>query len=246
MSEENIPEKDAREEDTASAEVIDLPALASSGPAPKKSSQFESTGKKIHDSRYCFEVVRMLLDGKSYLEIVEMLRYVYQFSVNEVTLVGFKRRFYPYYRDFIDRVDKARHQHLVARITEEMKEAAQQAVHEVFELDSLLVVVEERIQLLRSLPTNRHTAAFEGVLNSYVRTKADLLKRMSEVTGSSGIEEAKKEVVRKTALAAQKTLLAYLIPDKKVEALMLFEQELEEILLSIEPNPDRLPVKAKR
>ena len=97
----------------------------------------------------------------SYVEISEVLRNLYHFNARELTLGAFKNNFYPLYKDFIDRIDKARHTHLVARITDEMKSAAKGMVHEVFELQNLLVILDERISIIRELPAASRTSSFE-------------------------------------------------------------------------------------
>jgi len=191
------------------------------------------TGKKINESSVRYEAIRMLADGMTYPEIVENLHTHFNFPVAELTLAAFKKNFFHFYNDRIDRWDKQRYQYIVARITEEMKETARQMVHEVYELQHLLAVVDERIALIRS-DANRQSAAYEGVLKDLVKTKAALLERVSRVTGSTGMEAKLKDMVKQTALAVQKTLAPYLIEDRRETAYQLFDQEIEDILMSIE------------
>lgn len=191
------------------------------------------TGKKINDDAVRYEVIRMLMDGMTYPEIVENLYTHFNFRVAPLTLAAFKQNFAHLYNDRVDRWDKQRYQYVVARITEEMKEATQQMVHEVYELQHLLVIVDERISIIRD-DDDRQSAAYEGVLKDLIKTKALLLERISKITGSTGMEHKLKDMVKQTALAAQKTLVPYLIDDRRDTAFQLFDLEIEDILLTIE------------
>jgi len=251
MSEEQTAKHGQPEQEQKSLDVIKLPAVpkdevtppTSPFPSPKRS---KGTGKKIDDSEVRYEVVRMLLDGMSYAEISEVLRTLYHFRATELTLGAFKKNFYGWYKDFVDRVDKARHAHLVARITEEMKKAARGAVHEVFELQSLLVILDECIAHIREMPFTKRTASYEGYLKDYILAKTRLLERMTKITGSSGYEEKLKDMVYRTALAAQNTLVQYLDPAQQEKAFALFEIEIQTLLESIESGFETvLPAKAK-
>jgi len=230
------------EKDTT-PDVVKLPPLTSpTMPLPKKT---KSTGAKIDDSRVCFEVVRYLLDGMSYAEIVEVLASLYQFKTREITLAAFRKNFYPYYKDFIDRVDKARHAHIVARITDEMRSAAKGMVHEVWELQSLLVILDEGIERMRELPSMKRNASYEGALKDFVLAKTRILERITKISGSSGLEEKLKDVARSVALAAQKTLVQYLKEDERDNAFALFETELRALLESIESGLETTPPPGK-
>lgn len=225
------------------AEIIDItPKEDVPAQLPVKISQKTSfslrsysgqTGKKIHDSPLRNEVVRMLMDGMTYPEIVDNLQTHFNFKVAALTIAAFKKNFFHYYQESIDRWDKQRYQYVVARITEEMKEAAKHMVHEVYELQHLITVVDERMDLIRDDEEIR-SAAFEGVLKDLIKTKANLLERMSKVTGSTGMDQRLQDMVKHTALAAQKTLVPYLRDDQKDEAFILFDQEIEDILLAID------------
>lgn len=193
------------------------------------------TGKKINESPYRHEVIRMLMDNMTYPEIVENLKTHFNFKVAELTVAAFKKNFFRYHQECVDRWDKQRYQYVVARITEEMKEAAKHMVHEVYELQHLLTVVDERMDLIRDDEESR-SAAFEGVLKDLIKTKANLLERMSKITGSAGMEQRLKDMVRHTALAAQKTLVPHLRDDKKDDAFTLFDQEIEDILIAIDTD----------
>jgi len=235
--EEGVAEQDTSEPEL-SLDVIKLPAkrdevTSPTGPLPSP-KRVKGTGKKIDDSEVRYEVVRMLLDGMSYAEISEVLRTLYHYRATELTLAAFKQNFFGWYKDFIDRVDKARHAHLVARITEEMKKAAQGAVHEVFELQSLLVILDECIERIREMPLVKRSASYEGYLKDYILAKVRILERMTKITGSSGYEEKLKDMVRLTALAAQKTVIQYIQEEHQEKAFALFETELRALLESIE------------
>lgn len=193
------------------------------------------TGKKIDDSPYRNEVIRMLMDGTTYPEIVENLQTYFNFKVAELTVAAFKKNFFHFHQERIDRWDKHRYQYVIARITEEMKEAAKHMVHEVYEIQHLIIIVDERMTLIREDAEGR-TASFEGVLKDLIKTKANLLERMSKITGSSGMEQRLKDMVKYTALAAQKTLVPYLRDDKKDDAFVLFDQEMEDILIAIDAD----------
>lgn len=201
----------------------------------------KSTGAKIDDSSYRFEVVRLLLDDLSYPEILEALVSLYGFKTSELTLAAFKKNYFPYYKDFIDRIDKARHAHLVARITAEMKSAATGMVHEVFELQSLLVILDEGVHRIQDLSDLKRNASYESTLKDFVLAKARLLERITKITGSSGLEEKLKDVARRVALAAQKTLMQYLKDDERDKALSLFETELRLLLGTIESGLETTP-----
>jgi len=222
--------------DPNSEEPVTLPVPVKT---PKSSIATRSysgqTGKKINDSPLRYEVIRMIADGMTYPEIVDNLHTHFNFRVAELTVAAFKKNFYHHHQERIDRWDKQRYQYVVARITEEMKEAARQMVHEVYELQHLLVVVDERIDLIRGSEDDApRSAAYEGVLKDFVKTKASLLERMSKITGSTGVEARLKDMVKQAALAAQKTLVPYLKEDRRDDAFMLFDQEFEDILRSID------------
>lgn len=240
---ETEPGEQNTSEPGLSLDVIKLPAKEVTPPtellpSPKRS---KGTGKKIDDSVVRYEVVRYLLDGMSYAEISEVLRTLYHFRATELTLAAFKTNFYGWYKDFIDRVDKARHAHLVARITEEMKTAARGAVHEVFELQSLLVILDECITRIREMPLVKRSASYEGYLKDFILAKVRVLERMTKITGSSGYEEKLKDMVRLTALAAQKTVIQYIKEEHQEKAFALFETELRALLESIEAGFETTP-----
>lgn len=244
-AEVEILEEQSADEQEPSLDVIKLPVKKDdvtppAGPLPSP-RRIKGTGKKIDDSEVRYEVVRMLLDGMSYAEISEVLRTLYHFKATELTLAAFKENYFGWYRDFIDRVDKARHAHLVARITEEMKEAAQGAVHEVFELQNLLVILDECIERIREMPLVKRTASYEGYLKDYILAKVRILERMTKITGSSGYEEKLKDMVRLTALAAQKTVIQYIQEEHQEKAFALFETELRSLLESIESGFETTP-----
>lgn len=244
------PEDQGTNKPELSLDVIKLPAqedkvTSPTGPFPSP-KRVKGTGKKINDSEVRYEVVRMMLDEMSYAEISEVLRTLYHYKATELTLAAFKQNFFGWYKDFIDRIDKARHAHLVARITEEMKKAAQGAVHEVFELQSLLVILDECIARIRDMPLTRRSASYEGYLKDYILAKVRILERMTKITGSSGYEEKLKDIVHLTAIAAQKTVIQYLKEEHREKAFALFETELRAILESIESGFETtLPAKAK-
>jgi len=192
-----------------------------------------STGDSLHRSEARYEIVRMLLDNMSYMEICANLKHIFKISCAESTVLAFKKNYLPLYKDMIEKWDMSRNQYLVSRITEEMKTTSKKMVQEIHELDKLMAIVDDRIKKCRSDP-DRQTAAYEGVLKDYIRTKAMFAQRISEITGSTGVEEKLKEMVHRTAMAAQKTLHPYVGPDRRDEVFKLFDQELEEILLSIE------------
>lgn len=221
------------------AEVVEVDTIKLPVKIPQVSYTLRSfsgqTGKKINDSPYRNEVVRMLLDGTTYPEIVENLQTHFNFKVAVLTLAAFKKNFFHYYQESVDRWDKQRYQYVVARITEEMKEAARHMIHEVYEVQHLLTIVDERMDLIRDDKEGR-TASFEGVLKDLIKTKGNLLERMSKITGSSGMEQRLKDMVKHTALAAQKTLVPYLRDDKKNDAFILFDQEIEDILMAIDAD----------
>jgi len=230
---------DAQEESNTIPDVIKLPLeTPPTIPLPKTN---KSTGAKLDESPYRYEIVRLLLDGLSYPEIQEALVSLYGFKTSPLTLAAFKTNYYPYYKDFIDRVDKARHAHLVARITTEMKSAATGMVHEVFELQSLLVILDEGIERMRDLSDLKRNASYESTLKDFVLAKSRLLERITKITGSSGLEEKLKDVARRTALAAQRTLMQYLKDDERDNALSLFETELRLLLETIESGLETTP-----
>lgn len=237
MSEEQVV--DVLEESRLVPDIIKLPP--ENPPSVPFAKANRSTGAKIDDSPYRFEVVRLLLDDLSYPEIREALVSLYGFRTSELTLAAFKKNYFPYYKDFIDRVDKARHAHLVARITTEMKSAATGMVHEVFEVQSLLVILDEGIDRIRNLPDLKRNASYESTLKDFVIAKARLLERITKITGSSGLEEKLKDVALRTALAAQKTLMQYLKVDERDKAHELFEIELRLLLGTIESGLETTP-----
>jgi len=192
-----------------------------------------SSGEKLNRSDVKYEIVRMLLDNMSYAEICSTLKLVFKLDCAETTVMGFKRNYFALYKDIVEKWDRSRHQYIVARVTEEMKAASRKMVQEVHEIERLKGIVDDRIKKLRH-DEDKQTAAYEGVLKDYVRTAAQLSQRLSTITGSTGVEEKLKEMVKRTAMAAQKTLHPYVQSDRKDEVFKLFDQELEEILLSIE------------
>lgn len=225
-------------------DVIKIPSVTPpTAPLPTKTNR--STGAKIDESPVRFEVVRCLLDDMSYTEILEVLHSLYGFRTSEVTLAAFKKNFFPYYKDLIDRVDKARHAHLVARITNEMKAAASGMVHEIFELQSLLVILDEGMGRIRTLSDLKRNASYETTLKDFVLAKARLLERITKISGSSGLEEKLKDIARRTALAAQKTLVQYLKDDERDKALSLFETELRMLIDIIESGLETTPPPGK-
>lgn len=225
-------------------DVIKIPSVTPpTAPLPTKTNR--STGAKIDESPVRFEVVRCLLDDMSYTEILEVLHSLYGFRTSEVTLAAFKKNFFPYYKDLIDRVDKARHAHLVARITNEMKAAASGMVHEIFELQSLLVILDEGMGRIRTLSDLKRNASYETTLKDFVLAKARLLERVTKISGSSGLEEKLKDIARRTALAAQKTLVQYLKDDERDKALSLFETELRMLIEIIESGLETTPPPGK-
>jgi hypothetical protein len=191
------------------------------------------TGEKIENSSVRYEVVRMITDGMTYPEIVNNLFTHFNFHVAELTVAAFKRNFLHFYQERIDRWDRQRYQYLVARITEEMKEASRKMIHEVYELQHLVGMIDGRINLIQNRE-DMQNAAYEAQLRGYLQLKAELLKRLSEITGSTGMDQRLKDVVKQTALAAQKTLTPYLKDDRREDAFVLFDQEIEDILISIE------------
>jgi hypothetical protein len=241
-----VPEEqkgDSPEESEPVLDVIKLPP--ENPPSVPFSRANRSTGAKIDDSPCRFEVVRLLLDDLSYTEILATLVSLYGFKTSELTLAAFKKNYFPYYKDLIDRIDKARHAHLVARITSEMKSAATGMVHEVFELQSLLVVLEEGIVRIQELSDLKRSASYENTLKDFVVAKARLLERITKITGSSGLEEKLKDVARRVALAAQKTLIQYLEESSREKALSLFETELRLLLDTIESGLETTPPPSK-
>lgn len=229
-----------REESESVPDIIKIPSVTPpTAPLPTKTNR--STGAKIDESPVRFEVVRCLLDDMSYTEVLEVLHSLYGFRTSEVTLAAFKKNFFPYYKDLIDRVDKARHAHLVARITNEMKAAASGMVHEIFELQSLLVILDEGMDRIRTLSDLKRNASYETTLKDFVIAKAKLLERMTKISGSSGLEEKLKDIARRTALAAQKTLVQYLKDDERDKALTLFETELRMLIEIIESGLETTP-----
>lgn len=234
----------AQEESEPVPDIIKIPSVTPpTAPLPTKTNR--STGAKIDESPVRFEVVRCLLDDMSYTEILEVLHSLYGFRTSEVTLAAFKKNFFPYYKDLIDRVDKARHAHLVARITNEMKAAASGMVHEIFELQSLLVILDEGMDRIRTLSDLKRNASYETTLKDFVLAKARLLERMTKISGSSGLEEKLKDIARRTALAAQKTLVQYLKDDERDKALSLFEIELRMLIEIIESGLETTPPPGK-
>jgi len=191
------------------------------------------TGEKLSKSDAKYELIRMLLDGMSYVEIVQTLKHLFRIETSESSVAAFKKNFFPLYKDMIEQWDTSRYQYIVARVTEEMKVAAKKAVQEVHEIDRLRDIINERIALIIS-DDARKSAAYEGVLKDYIKTAAALAQRTSEITGSTGVEEKLKEMVKRTAMAAQKTLYPYVQGDRKDEAFKLFDQELEELLVSVD------------
>lgn len=229
-----------REESESVPDIIKIPSVTPpTAPLPTKTNR--STGAKIDESPVRFEVVRCLLDDMSYTEVLEVLHSLYGFRTSEVTLAAFKKNFFPYYKDLIDRVDKARHAHLVARITNEMKAAASGMVHEIFELQSLLVILDEGMDRIRTLSDLKRNASYETTLKDFVIAKAKLLEQMTKISGSSGLEEKLKDIARRTALAAQKTLVQYLKDDERDKALTLFETELRMLIEIIESGLETTP-----
>ena len=192
-----------------------------------------STGDRVNRSEVRYEIVRMLLDNMSYMEIRTNLKHIFKIECAEETIMAFKKNYLPIYKDMIEKWDMSRHQYLVNRISDEMKMATKKMVQEIHELDTLMAIVDDRIKKCRSDP-EKQTAAYEGVLKDYIRTKALFAQRVSAITGSTGVEEKLKEMVHMTAMAAQKTLHPYIGADRKDEVYKLFDQEIESILLSIE------------
>ena len=60
------------------------------------------------------------------------------------------------------------------------------------------------------------------------------MERVTRLTGSSGMEERLKDVIKQTAMAAQRTLIPYLKEEEKAKAFSLFEQEIMDILTNLE------------
>jgi hypothetical protein len=239
MTEESLELEDQLDDDIKPLGVITLPTVIP--PTEPFPTYAKSSGKKIDISPVRYEVVRMILDGMSFVEISEVLRTLYHVKVTELTLAAFKKNYFSYYKDFVDRIDKARHAHLVARITEEMKLHARGMVHEVFELQAMLSILDESVGRLRALPDARRSAAYEGALKDFILAKARILERITKVTGSSGLEEKLKDVIRETALIAQKTLIQYLREEDRDKAFTLFDQELRTLLESVESGLETTP-----
>ena len=216
-----------KEEDSIQEEDNNIQVAKSTG------GYHAQTGDKLDRSPVKYEVVRMLLDEMSYSEISRTLKATFGMECTDSTVAAFKKTFYPLYKNLVEKWDMSRHQSIVARVTEEMKHTSKKRVQEVHELDKLLIIIDERIKKLRN-DSEKQSAAYEGILNNYIKSKAILLQRVSEITGSTGVEEKMKEMVQRTALAAQKTLHPYVMSDSKDEAFRLFELELEDLLASIE------------
>ena len=67
------------------------------------------------------------------------------------------------------------------------------------------------------------------------------LERTTKITGSSGLEEKLKDVTRRTALAAQRTLIQYLKVEDREKAFALWQQELQAILQVIDSGLETTP-----
>ena len=219
-------------------EIITLPAITT--PITKRKNN-TSTGDKLDKSAVRYEVTRMLLDGMSYKEIELALQALFGIKAAELTIVAFKENYYPYYKDLIDRVDKARHSHIVARISDEMKASARGMVSELLELQKAIVIIDERIALVRALPAESRTASYEGTLKDFIGTKVRILERIAKITGSSGLESRMIDVVKRTALAAQRTLVQHLNEDEAELAFEMFESEMRTILDTIASGLETTP-----
>lgn len=216
------------------AEVVQIEQpIREDNTEPAEKSYSVQTGDKLNRSDARYEVIRMLLDEMSYAEICQNLKHIFKVDVAETTIMAFKKTYFALYKDMIEKWDRSRHQYIVARVTEEMKLASKKMVQEVHEIERLKGIVDDRIKKIRN-DVEKQNAAYESVLKDYIKTAAQLSARLSEITGSTGVEEKLKEMVKRTAMAAQKTLHPYVQSDRKDEVFKLFDQELEEILLSIE------------
>jgi len=188
---------------------------------------------KIDDSPVRYEVVRMMLDNMTYDQITKNLRIYFGMECGENTLLAFKKDWLPYYKELIDKWDKARYPALIIKLSSEVQERTKDLIQEVTEIQALVNIVDERIRLIRDDEESR-SANYEKVLNDFIRTKAQLMERVTRLTGSSGMEERLKDVIKQTAMAAQRTLIPYLKEEEKAKAFSLFEQEIMDVLTNLE------------
>ena len=200
-----------------------------------------NTGQRLNDSQYRYEAVRLLLEGHSYQEISDLLYEFFNYKVTPQTIASFKRNFFPYYEEIIDRWEKRRYQNIVARLSEEIKNIHRRASEEVFEIQRSLTIIDERVKKLTAVPSI--AAPIEVAINQYINTKQRLLERATRLTGSSGLERKLKDTVSQTMLAVQRTLIPYLMSDRKAEAFELLDRDLEEIFSNIDKSIDMLQPK---
>jgi len=187
---------------------------------------------RVDSSPVRYEVVRMISDGMSYEQISANLKSFFGVDFGVGTIAEFKKGWYPYYEELIDKWDKSRYPSLIAKLSTAVKERAQNLAQEVVELQKMIQLIDDRIKEIQD--NKESSIGHERVLNDYIKTKAALLERATKLVGASGLEGKLKNVVKQTALAAQRSLIPYLKEEDKAKAFALFEQEISSILNNIE------------
>jgi hypothetical protein len=187
---------------------------------------------RVDSSPVRYEVVRMISDGMSYEQISANLKSFFGVDFGVSTIAEFKKGWYPYYEELIDKWDKSRYPSLIAKLSTAVKERAQNLAQEVVELQKMIQLIDDRIKEIQD--NKESSIGHERVLNDYIKTKAALLERATKLVGASGLEGKLKNVVKQTALAAQRSLIPYLKEEDKAKAFALFEQEISSILNNIE------------
>jgi len=212
---------------------IDTTSLKLSSTVPTRPTA--RAQEKLVNSPFRFEAIRLMLDGLTDERVAEQLDIVFNYRCSTATIAAFRDNYLSMYGYLVEKWDKSRSQTLIARSTSEMKAVSSKVAKEVFELQKLVEIADERIDLIRTNP-ERQSAAYEGVLKDLIKTKALLLERMSKITGTTGMEERLKEVIKKTAQAIQRTLIPHLKEEEKESAFEAFEKEITAILVAVEAD----------
>jgi len=193
-------------------------------------------GRLIDSSPYKFEVSRMLLQGKSLLDIAVELRDTFGFDVDVQELYAFQGKFYEQYKPQVARIT-----HL-ERVSSDSVVAQSEQFNLLSQLTDLLSDAESRIIRIKGLPDAKQSAQMEQALVKLYNLKKDLAESIGEILEETGIESKLRRLLEQVAKLVVQCFLPHIPAEiEKGKLLQQFSKEMDSLVRVIIRSGDKEP-----
>ncbi len=191
-------------------------------------------GRQIDTSPYKFEVTRMMLQGKTLVDIAAELKDTFGFEVDPQELYSFQGKYYEQYKPQVARLMQ------LERLASDKVVTQSEQFNLLAQLNSLLEEAGDRIVRIKQLPDSKQSAQMEQALVKLYNLKKDLAERIGEILEETGVEHKLRQLLEQVAKLVVQCFVPH-ITDVEVRSKLIgqFAKEMDSLVRNIVRSGDK-------